>query len=231
MSSRPGFLDFLHAGVIYGRRVERLAHHLSQVIPRDATVLDVGCGDGHVDRALASLRPDLSIEGLDVLVRSVTEIPVRRFDGTVLPAADRSVDVITFVDVLHHTTDPLVLLREAARVARRAIVVKDHLADGPASRRLLRFMDRIGNERHGVVLPYNYWTGAQWSQAFAGLHLLVEEDRRDLRLYTAPIDAIFGRALHFMARLTISADVAAVARAARRAEGTDMLQGSPGKRS
>ena len=35
-----------------------------------------------------------------------------------------------FTDVLHHTSEPKVLLREAMRVARETILVKDHTCDG-----------------------------------------------------------------------------------------------------
>jgi hypothetical protein len=35
-------------------------------------------------------------------------------------------DLIANVDVLHHTTEPMILLREAARVARQVILIKDH---------------------------------------------------------------------------------------------------------
>ena len=36
-------------------------------------------------------------------------------------------DLIANVDVLHHTTEPMILLREAARVARQVIRIKDYL--------------------------------------------------------------------------------------------------------
>jgi hypothetical protein len=38
-------------------------------------------------------------------------------------------DLIANVDVLHHTTEPMILLREASRVARQVILIKDHLLD------------------------------------------------------------------------------------------------------
>ena len=41
----------------------------SRLMPRDAHVLDVGTGDGLIAAALAERRPDLRIEGIDVLVR------------------------------------------------------------------------------------------------------------------------------------------------------------------
>ena len=107
------------------------------------------------------------MSGIDVLVRPETKIPVQPFDGQRIPFADGAFDAVSFVDVLHHTDDPIVLLREAVRVAKTAVVIKDHLADGVLARPTLRFMDWVGNAGHGVVLPYNYWTQPQWSRAFA----------------------------------------------------------------
>jgi SAM-dependent methyltransferase len=196
-----GLFDLIHAQAVYGRRVERLVDHVSVLLPRGATVLDVGCGDGRIDRAILERRPDLSISGIDVLVRPNAEIPVREFDGLVIPAEARSVDVVMFVDVLHHTPDPFVLLREAARVARTAILIKDHLADKPLSRSLLRFMDWVGNARHGVALPYNYWSSDRWARAFADLGLTPEIHERNLGLYVPGLDQVFGAGLHFIARL------------------------------
>ena len=39
-----------------------------------------------------------------------------------------------FVDVLHHTAEPDHLLEEAARVARRRVIIKSQLCDGPTLR-------------------------------------------------------------------------------------------------
>ena len=64
-----------------------------------------------------------------------------------------------FVDVLHHTEDPMALLGEAVRVARKTIVVKDHTLNGFLAGPTLHFLDRVGNARHDVALPYNYTSG------------------------------------------------------------------------
>ena len=45
-----------------------------------------------------------------------------------------------FVDVLLHTLDPMILLREAIRVARQTVVIKDHTLDGLLAGPTLRAM-------------------------------------------------------------------------------------------
>lgn len=194
-------VEKVHGSYVHGRRVRVLAEWLRDMIPLGSTVLDVGCGDGRLAALVADGRPDLSVRGIDVLVRPGAVIPVDSFDGVTLPFPDGSFDVVMFVDVLHHTADPNVLLTEAARVARRHVVIKDHLREGLLAERTLRFMDHVGNARHGVALPYNYWRLRQWDEAFARLGLEKSAWHTRLGLYPWPANLLFGRGLHFAGRL------------------------------
>jgi len=189
----------LHKKLVFTRRVRVLAQHIADLLPQRARVLDVGCGDGQIDGVILMRRPDVSIEGIDVLVRPQTRIPVRPFDGTSIPFPLASFDVVMFVDVLHHTPDPRVLFREAVRVAP-IVVIKDHFREGLFAQSTLRMMDWVGNAHHGVALPYNYWNRRQWTQAFGELGLLPEREISPA-LYPVPFSWIFGRKLHFIARL------------------------------
>jgi SAM-dependent methyltransferase len=148
-------------------------------------------------------RPDLEISGIDVLVRSESRIPVTVFDGFQMPFSEKSFDAVMFVDVLHHTTDPMVLLSEAKRVAAKAIVIKDHRLNGLLAGLTLRFMDWVGNAPHGVVLPYNYWPHEKWHESFASMNLKVAVWKDHLGLYPRPADWLFGRSLHFISRLEL----------------------------
>jgi len=191
----------LHGRAVFERRVRVLGEHLAPLLPPAARVLDVGCGDGAIASAVMERRPDVTITGIDVLIRASTHIPVSPFDGSSIPFDDASFDVVTFVDVLHHTHDPTVLLGEAARVAPGAIVVKDHLADAPFARPTLRAMDWVGNAHFSVSLPYNYWEERRWRDAFDELGLVADTWVTDLPLYPPPLSWVFARRLHVLCRL------------------------------
>jgi SAM-dependent methyltransferase len=201
-------IETVHGSYVAGRRARVIAACLAEVVPAHATVLDVGCGDGEIAWLLNQLRPDLKLTGVDVLVREQTRVPVTPFDGRTLPLADDSFDVLTFVDVLHHCECPLGLLAEARRVARQAIVIKDHSLQGALAERTLRFMDGVGNRRYGVALPYNYLRPDEWTAAFDELGLTVDRRIDRLGLYPWPLSLAFDRRLHFLARLAVPAKAA-----------------------
>ena len=194
----------IHGGYVHNRRVRVLSHHLAELIPQGARVLDVGCGEGLLAHLIMQKRPDVEIKGIDVLVRNETHIPVDGFDGNRIPYSDASLDVVMFVDVLHHTEDPMILLREGVRVARKAIVIKDHTLNGLLAGPTLRYMDWVGNARHGVELPYNYWPRQRWFEVCETMGLKNRVWKADLELYPWPVDWIFGRSLHFIARLDLN---------------------------
>jgi SAM-dependent methyltransferase len=196
-------LEKIHGGYVHDRRVQVLAREIAALLPEQGRVLDVGCGDGLLASLIQESKPGVSLTGIDVLVRTNTYIPVTEFDGQAIPFPDGSFDAVLLVDVLHHTNEPEILLREAARVARDAIVLKDHTREGVAAETTLRFMDRIGNRRHNVALPHNYWQKRKWLDAFQRLGLTVRNWKSRLGLYPAPADWVFGRSLHFLARLSV----------------------------
>lgn len=197
------FRGRLHSKYVHSRRVIVLRDYLSELIPSGANVLDVGCGDGLISSLIMDQRPDVHLSGIDVLVRGETRISVSPFDGFKIPFPDKSFDAVMFVDVLHHTDDPTILLREATRVAKEFVIIKDHRRNGVLAGATLRLMDWVGNAHHGVALPYNYWPHERWRQGFSELNLKVSDWKQDLQLYPTMANWVFGRSLHFVARLHV----------------------------
>lgn len=189
-----------HEKAIFSRRVLVLANQLSRLLPPGRRLFDVGCGDGSIAKALIARRPDLVIEGYDVLARPNAAIPVTSFDGTHLPVPDGAADAVLLVDVLHHAEDAISLLRECARVAP-AILVKDHFADSRIDEWILRFMDWVGNAPHGVTLPYRYFSTAAWGAALSAAGLRETTREEVPGLYAFPFSLLFGGRLQFIARL------------------------------
>lgn len=194
-------LQQVHAKLVFGRRVRRLAALIAERLPQGARVLDVGCGSGDLAALVMQLRPDVRIEGIDVLVRPETAIPVIAYDGLHIPHGDQSFDAAMVVDVLHHTDDPAAVLAEIARVAKQ-VVIKDHFRDGLVAGPTLRLMDWVGNAAHGVRLPYNYLSSREWSAVWQRLGLNTSALVTRLALYPRPFGWLFDRKLHFVGVLS-----------------------------
>lgn len=195
--------DFIHENFVTGHRARVLCSHLADLIPRDSRVLDIGCGDGFIAQLLMEMRSDLSIQGIDVLVRPGTRIPVEAFDGETISHENNNFDAVMLVDVLHHAEKPLRVLEESVRVSRNLVLIKDHVLEGSLAGPTLRFMDRIGNLRHDVSLQYNYWSKKRWIHAFKSLGVKVTAWYQCLGLYPWPSKWVFERSLHFLARLEV----------------------------
>jgi SAM-dependent methyltransferase len=191
----------LHSALVFPRRTRVLSEALREILPADASVLDVGTGDGTIAKMCMQVRSDIRIEGVDVHPRPNPQIPVTIFDGNTLPFRDASFDVVSFIDVLHHSADMVRLLLEAARVARAHVVIKDHFAETALDHSVLRLMDWVGNAPHGVTLPFNYISRPQWTTMFVQAGMEVDRMQTDLPLYPVPFHWVFGRGLHFLARL------------------------------
>jgi SAM-dependent methyltransferase len=195
-----------HQSLVFGRRVRVLSEALAAEIPGNSSVLDIGCGDGSIASLIQSVVPGVQMQGIETSERPACRIPCHSFDGIRIPFPDAAFDICMFVDVLHHTNSIREILAEAARVSRRFILVKDHLCESALDFRTLQFMDWVGNRAHGVVLPYNYQSKAQWLTLFGDCGLKARSWNGALRLYPAPFNAVFGRNLHFSALLEKAAE-------------------------
>lgn len=111
------------------RAVRRVAATLTRANP---IVLDVATGTGDIAAAVRRIAPGWTVVGLD-RSRSLAATARARLDGAVagdalrLPFADRSMDVVTCSQALHHffDEDARRLVAELHRVARGHVVVSD----------------------------------------------------------------------------------------------------------
>ncbi|GAB4190108.1 MAG: hypothetical protein OHK0022_02690 [Roseiflexaceae bacterium] len=138
-------------------RVQRVLGALRALAPQQ--LLDIGSGRGAFLWPLLDAFPQLPVTAVDLLDYRVADMEaVRRggvdlleahqADATALPFPDGSFEVATLLEVLEHIPEPARALAEAARVARRALLLSVpskpddnpehiHLFDEPTLRRLL----------------------------------------------------------------------------------------------
>jgi SAM-dependent methyltransferase len=162
--------------LLFPNRRRCLADILTPYVGNALTVLDVGSSIGMLAREMQD-RTGASFTGVDIHVFAETAVPVVRYDGRRLPFDDGSFDLVTIVDVLHHTEDPAALLAEARRVSRERILIKDHYYESRLDERLLRISDYIGNKPDGIVLPYNFLALEEWHALFRGQGMEIVEER------------------------------------------------------
>ena len=191
----------VHRAFVMDRRDRILAWHIQSLLPEAGTVLDVGCGTGKLSRLVQEIKPGIMIQGIDILERQESHIPVDIYDGKKIPFANESFDFVMFIDVLHHTVDPFSLIHEANRVSSKFLVIKDHLSDGWLGCKILTLMDWVGNRHEGVSLPYNYYSSNQWLDVWRRIGAYPDKSIVRLNLYPFPFNTLFERSLHFIVRV------------------------------
>jgi 2-polyprenyl-3-methyl-5-hydroxy-6-metoxy-1,4-benzoquinol methylase len=163
-------LRVLDEHLLFPMRRRNLTRLLTPYLGRGETILDVGSSCGRLAKQLMDTAK-CYIEGIDVCLQPHACIPVRQYDGHRFPFEADSFDGVMMVDMLHHTAHPEQILREAKRVARHYIIIKDHYWDTPIDLLGLKVADYIGNAPYGINLPYNYLKLSAWMQLFHELGL------------------------------------------------------------
>ena len=160
------------------RRAEARAtlRHAAPYLSSGTRALDIGCGSGCV---LDVLNQELGCTGfgLDVVEPTSPVERFARFDGSHLPFRDNAFDVAFLIFVLHHADDPGELLREASRVARRAVIVVEDTPRNAAEARWGRFHVHSFAGRHNIPWHGRVRSDEDWRQVFqfSGMPLLHTE--------------------------------------------------------
>lgn len=196
------FLHLFHKLFIYDKRTQQICNHILSIISKFKIneILDIGSGDGKIDRLIMN-KSKVKINGIDVLIRDHTHIPVEKYNGQHINKKDNSVMSTMMIDVLHHTERPDLVLKEAARVSKKYVIIKDHILHNYLSLIKLKAMDYVGNKHHGVNLPYNYMKAVTWNKIIKQNKLKIVYLKQNLNLYKGILHILFDSNLHFIAVL------------------------------
>ena len=96
----------------------------------EGTTLDVGCANGDSTAIMKKQNPSLELTGLELTdwgvkaaSRCHEDLSFAQGDAKKLPFADQSFDTVALDHIIEHFSDPVELILEAKRVARKRVVI------------------------------------------------------------------------------------------------------------
>jgi ubiquinone/menaquinone biosynthesis C-methylase UbiE len=139
-------------------------------------ILDLGCGSGIFGKKIEK-KLKKEVIGIDIVDKRVCQIPFKIYDGKNIPFSNDYFDVVIIAFVLHHTENPVSILKEAKRVGKRIIIFED-LPEG-ISGKIYCFLHWITwNLFFGKSPKFNFHTSREWEEIFKnlGLKLISEKN-------------------------------------------------------
>lgn len=142
------------------------------------SVLDIGAGGGWTGE-LISKEKKVDMQLLDVEDFNRSKLPLALYNGKNIPFADNSFDTSLLLFVLHHCTEPLLVLKDAIRVTKKRIIIYEDTYTSSFGRVLAGINDFISNFPLFITnpmkmnMPYNYRKVPDWERVFENLGLKV----------------------------------------------------------
>ncbi len=151
-------------------------------LPKGSSAVDIGAGNGLVAFELG--KAEINATAVDVADLSILpEVKVTVYDGERLPYPNRHFDSALLLTVLHHTTDPVAVLRESARVAKQVVIIED-VYTNQVQKYATFAMDTLVNFGHSDM-TYQNRSLKEWKVIFKelGLEVVAEKEKRVLLFF------------------------------------------------
>ncbi len=175
---RDGMVRF-YPGLDLEGRAEKFVRFFESHLPKESRILDIGGGWGFYAEPLSRRGHHVTV--LDVAKPNFQKAPVVLVEpGSRFPFPDKAFDASLLITVLHHMSDPLSVVREAARVTRKVIVVVEDLYHHAIGRFWTHVRDQIYNFEF-LGHPSGFKKKEEWLQFFHRLGFRLREEKE---LYT-----------------------------------------------
>ena len=143
-------------------------HRLERYYKTPTTILEIGSGNGALGLLLK--QSGHSVTALDIANKSVfDQLQPIVYDGGNFPFKDQSYEVAQLITMLHHCPDPIHLIKEAKRVAKRLIIMED-IYENRFQKYLTFAADSVNNWEFAGH-PHTNKTDKEWQEVFDTLDL------------------------------------------------------------
>jgi len=155
---------------LYERAAEKMVFEMEGFIKEKEKILDLGCGSGILAKKLKE-KLKVEILGIDVTDKRIEKIPFQKFDGKKIPFKENSFETILISFVLHHTQNPIEILKEAKRVAKKIIVFEDLPENTLGRIRCYLHLHSWKFLFKNTSLNFNFLKEKEWEKVFKNLNL------------------------------------------------------------
>lgn len=162
---------------IYEQAAHKMCQDCEQFIEQESKILDIGCGSAIVANTFQNFF-DTEIVGADVIDRRLFPIAFSLIDGKKLPFPSKSFDNILIAYTLHHSKDPIFLLKEAVRVCRGKIFIYEDLPEGLLSKVFCKIHSFSFDKLFGNKNKTAFKTEEEWQEVFKALKLNLIFDKQ-----------------------------------------------------
>ncbi len=158
------------------KRVSEIVRKIKKYLQQNDKIVDIGSGNCEVCSKLQE--EGFNVTPVDIenksWVRGITPI---LYDGKTLPFKNNTFDISLLITVLHHTNNPKHVLKEAARVSKRIIVMED-IYESAFQKYATFIMDSIYNIEF-MGHPYSNKTESEWKNLFKNLGLKLLDTQKN----------------------------------------------------
>jgi len=156
---------------IIEKRTKWIVNSFDEFVEKGKKVLDVGAGGGWIADEIQK-RKNTDTTLLDITDFNQTDLKFILYDGRKMPFLDNSFDVVLLNFVLHHSKNPLEVLKEAKRVSRNKIIIFEDTYNSFFKKIIFYFWDIISNLHSFLIKPFgekmafNFKKASQWEKIF-----------------------------------------------------------------
>jgi len=147
-------------------RAKRAFKKIKEYIAGDK-ILDLGAGNGLIAQEIRN-KMNKEVILVDVVDYNYTDLPLMLYSqNNKIPLSEEEVDTTILYTVLHHANDPEHIIKEASRVTKKRIIIKEASIREENLRMTNSFFDWFYNRVIGdedINVPLNFLTVEDWEK-------------------------------------------------------------------